>query len=84
MAGHDTDELREDEYPDEEDWDDDSVGIAACPSCGEVIHEDAQQCPHCKDWVVVRVGPVKRGFGFWLRVVVVGLVVLGLLSGVVF
>lgn len=40
------------------DWDDadfddesDDVETLACPACGEHIYEDAQQCPHCGDYV---------------------------------
>ncbi len=84
MARHDIDELREEEYPDPEDWSDDSVAVVACPSCGEMIHEEVQQCPYCRDWVVLSPGRASRGSGFWLRAAVVGLVVLGLLSWVIF
>jgi len=47
--------LEEKEFPDEADLDggDDAViSVEPCPACGELIYEQAQQCPHCKAWVV--------------------------------
>ena len=39
---------------DDADFDDESddVETLACPACGEQIYEDAQQCPHCGDWII--------------------------------
>ena len=37
-----------DEGGDEGDSDDD---LLACPSCGQSVHEDTQQCPYCRDWI---------------------------------
>ncbi len=40
------------EQPDPDDADDDDLELVACPSCGEAIYEDAEQCPYCGDYVV--------------------------------
>ena len=60
----------EDDGPDEDD-------LLACPSCGESVHEDAQQCPYCGDWII----PVYPGEGrkkaIWL--VAVAFVILAFL-----
>lgn len=39
---------------DDNDWPDDSDDAAEtipCPSCRADIYEDAEQCPHCGDYV---------------------------------
>ena len=43
-----------DEGPDEEWIEDEGQpedDVLACPSCHEAVHEDAQQCPYCGDWI---------------------------------
>ncbi len=44
----------DDDYVDEE-WVDDEGDteddLLVCPSCKQAVHEDAQQCPHCGDWI---------------------------------
>lgn len=44
-----TDDWEEDE-PDE--GDDDLANVACCAACGEKVYEDAEQCPHCGEYVV--------------------------------
>lgn len=40
-----------------EDEESDSVDdLLECPSCGQAVHEDTQQCPHCREWIT----PVDR------------------------
>ena len=50
--------LEDKEFPDEEDLLDDdgedeqpSLRLSRCPACGETVYEQAQQCPHCKEWI---------------------------------
>jgi len=51
-------------YDDDDPWDDDDADeqwveddgddqddLLACPSCGQAVHEDTQQCPFCGDWI---------------------------------
>lgn len=45
------DELRDSEFPDENDFDDDSGLTAACPDCGAEVYEDAVRCPVCGSYV---------------------------------
>ncbi|MCK6484349.1 MAG: hypothetical protein HUU22_00185 [Phycisphaerae bacterium] len=47
---HTNDPLTEDEWPDEEDADDDSIALVRCNTCGRMIAEDSPQCPHCRTW----------------------------------
>ena len=47
--------LEEKEYPDEADLveedEESSLTLTHCPVCGELIYDQAQQCPHCKEWI---------------------------------
>ena len=47
--------LEDREYPDEDDLvdeDDPSTRLVRCGNCGEMIHELAPQCPHCREWII--------------------------------
>jgi len=45
--------------------------VLACPSCRRPVHEDAQQCPHCGDWMTP-VAPSSRTQRWaWVAVVIV-------------
>jgi uncharacterized paraquat-inducible protein A len=45
----------EDDAPEDADWsdddDDDDEPTVACPYCGCEIHEEAQRCPHCENYL---------------------------------
>jgi len=50
--------LEEREFPDEADLgdgpdEDDEVALSLvpCPACGEMVWDQVQQCPHCKQWI---------------------------------
>lgn len=75
MSQHDDERSDEDllgnsEDPDESDVDD-SPAEVACPSCQQMISEEAERCPHCGSYVVAGAAP--RRFPWW---VVVGVVLL--------
>ena len=39
------------DYPDQ--WeDDDETAPQECPKCGADCYEDAEQCPHCGEWLM--------------------------------
>ncbi len=42
------DDAADEEWVEDEASDDD---LLQCPSCRREVHEDAQQCPHCGDWI---------------------------------
>jgi len=42
-------ELEDDEWVDEDDGTD---VLLACPACGAEVHEETQQCPSCRDWII--------------------------------
>lgn len=64
----------DDDLFDESDSDD---SLLACPSCGESVHEEAQQCPRCGDWItpVERVSPVRRTI--WVALILIMIVIIG-------
>jgi len=47
-AGPDGDEWSEDAW----DADDDSVDTIRCGHCAADVYEDAEQCPHCGEWII--------------------------------
>jgi len=48
-----SEDLDENEYPDEDEFDDSSDDLFPCPECGGEVHEETQRCPHCGDYIVV-------------------------------
>jgi hypothetical protein len=48
----DDDDLDESDFPDESDMDrDDDPETVPCPYCGEGISEEAEVCPHCRNFI---------------------------------
>ncbi len=51
------DELRDDEFPDPDlydqdpDLNDDFSETLPCPQCGNEVYEDAVRCPHCGTYI---------------------------------
>ena len=41
-----SDDLHDREFPDEDD-ESDEAEVVACQECGEVVYEEAVQCPYC-------------------------------------
>ena len=58
MSYRDSDEddeadLDEREEPDESDTDaGDDAEVVPCPYCGKGVHEEAEVCPHCRNFIV--------------------------------
>ncbi len=55
-----------DDYPDdidddEEGWgDDDEEATIPCAHCRAMVHDDAEQCPHCGQYLSREVGPSRK------------------------
>jgi predicted nucleic acid-binding Zn ribbon protein len=64
----------DEEWVGDDDLDSDEDDVLHCPSCGETVHEDTQQCPYCRDWItpVDRSGERKR----WIWLVAAILLIL--------
>ena len=46
--------------------DDDETEIVCCPECGSDVYEDAEQCPHCGQYIVHHhAGYAWRGRPLW-------------------
>jgi len=68
-----TDELRDREYPDPDDRDDDEpVDTIPCPECGEQVYEDAEQCVHCGYYLPHDLSRPTRAPSWWLAVAIAG------------
>jgi len=61
------DPLEDDEWPDDGDSSDgeDSIDLLPCASCGKMVAEGTQRCPHCGDWIVTRVAD-RGGWRRWM------------------
>jgi hypothetical protein len=70
-----------DEPEDEDDaWDDDDSATVACPNCGRQVYEDAEQCPHCGEYIIPGAsGGGLSGQAGWYQV----LVVLGIVAVII-
>jgi len=68
---------------DEDDWDEGSPAeqdeelTERCPHCGHEVHEDAQMCPYCENWITEEEDlPTQRPLWFILTTVVCLLIVI--------
>jgi len=68
---YDSDELWDDDYPDDED--DDSSCVIACPSCGGEVYDDAEQCPHCGDYITADTNPWSGRSLWWIALALAGI-----------
>ena len=65
--------LEDKEYPDEADLDrqenedEADIHLSHCPACRELIHDQAQQCPHCKHWIAERLGDWRASGKWYVR-----------------
>ncbi len=59
--------IREEELPDDADIaDGQNTALVPCPSCGELISDEADRCPDCGDWVIAWSPATRRAIGwFW-------------------
>ena len=89
MAGNDEwfeppgDELRDDEYPEEDEFDDDLTETVPCAQCGAEVYEDAVRCPHCGTYISHDVDLWSGRPGWWIILGLLGIaaVILALLAG---
>jgi hypothetical protein len=66
------DELRDDEFPDEDDSDDGSSETVACPECGAEVYEDAVQCPVCGNYIMHQAGIWSGRPAWWIILALLG------------
>ena len=71
----------EDEFGDEVDADPENEDAEndelPCPSCGRMLYDDTDRCPHCGDWVMpLAAGAGGRGTWIWWTALILAVVVL--------
>jgi len=74
------DELRDEEFPDEDPCDDDLSETVACPECGAEVYEDAVRCPVCGTYIPSGSGLFANRPGWWIAVAILLVLALILLS----
>ena len=71
-------ELDDREYPDEDEFDDDSDGEATetvpCPQCGAEVYEDAVACPICGAYITADTNIWSGRPLWWVILALLGLV----------
>jgi predicted nucleic acid-binding Zn ribbon protein len=80
-GGYESDEDLDDEYADVNYDDEDNVTIN-CPYCAAEIYEDAEQCPHCGQYISDEDAP-REGKPAWLIVVILLCIAMMLLGIIV-
>jgi hypothetical protein len=70
------DELRDDEFPDEDDSQDESGQTILCPECGAEIYEEAVMCPVCEVFVTQVNSPWSGRPLWWTVLGLLGMVAL--------
>jgi hypothetical protein len=76
MSRRTDDDGETEDWSDDDDWSADSDGdgeTVDCPSCGREIYDDAEQCPHCGEYLT-EADRLGRGKPLWL--VITAIVVL--------
>ena len=70
------DELRDDEYPENDDSDDDATATVVCPHCGTDVYEDAEYCPVCDNYITITSGasPLSGRPLWWILLGLAGVV----------
>jgi len=76
------DELRDDEYPDEDESDDEATATVACPHCGAQVYEDAEYCPVCDSYITPGGNAISGRPLWWILLGLAGIIAtLVVLSG---
>lgn len=74
---NDDEDVKDWEDPDESDQDDDDgPDLIKCPKCGKMIHDQAEWCHHCGQYLSREDEP--PGAGFWVMAGLISLLVIAL------
>ncbi len=71
------DELLDDEFPEEDEFDDDLSDTLPCNQCGAEVYEDAVRCPTCGVYITHDANPRSRRPRWWIILALLG--ILGLI-----
>ena len=67
------DELRDEEYPEEDDFDDESTDTVPCPQCGVDVYDDAPQCPNCGAYITYNTSVWSGRPAWWIVLGLLGI-----------
>lgn len=67
------DELRDDEFPEEDEPDDDLSETVPCPQCGAEVYEDAVRCPACGAYITYPSSVWSGRPGWWILLGLLGI-----------
>ncbi len=75
------DELLDDEFPEQDQFDDDLSETVPCAQCGAEVYEDAVRCPVCGTYLTHDTNPWSRRPRWWIILGLLGIlaVILALL-----
>jgi predicted nucleic acid-binding Zn ribbon protein len=78
-------DLDERELPDESDMDaDDEPEVVPCPYCGKGVSEEAEVCPHCRNYISREDAPQSARSSTWVTGVLLLLLVAALTGALLF
>jgi hypothetical protein len=67
------DELRDDEFPEEDEPDDDLSETIPCAQCGAEVYEDAVRCPACGAYITYASSVWSGRPGWWIVLGLLGI-----------
>ncbi|HUU83671.1 MAG TPA: hypothetical protein VM243_09225 [Phycisphaerae bacterium] len=71
------DDEEQDWTPDLDEEQDSEADQLPCPSCGAMVYDDTDRCPHCGDWIMPLSASAGSRSGIWI--VAALLAIIGLL-----
>ncbi len=63
--------LHDDEYPEPDEENDDAV--IPCPECGQLVYEEALQCPACSAYLTQSTSPWSGRATWWIALGLLGI-----------
>ena len=67
-------DLDEDEYPDEDSFDEDSMVLVSCSHCGSEVYEESVACPDCGTYLTSQTSPWAGRSLLWVVLGVAGVI----------
>ena len=69
------DEDEQDQWTPDTDQDYDPDGDQLpCPSCGAMVYDDTDRCPHCGDWIMPLAASARSGRTIWIIAAVLAII----------
>lgn len=45
-----------------------------CPSCGAMVYDDTDRCPHCGDWIMPMAASARSRSGIWIVAAIMAII----------